>query len=54
MGPEINNIQNNLNKNSFTYEQAGITSPGPIIQAKKKVSLKYIKYHFFEKNNLKC
>lgn len=37
MGPEINNIQNNLNKNSFTYEQAGITSPGPTIQAKKKI-----------------
>ena len=37
MGPEINNIQNNLNKNSFTYEQAGIISPGPTIQAKKKI-----------------
>lgn len=37
MGPEINNIQNNLNKNSFTYEQAGITSPSPTIQVKKKI-----------------
>lgn len=37
MGPEINNIQNNLNKNSFTYEQAGITSLSPTIQAKKKI-----------------
>lgn len=37
MGPEINNIQNNLNKNSFTYEQVGVSSLSPTIQAKKKI-----------------
>jgi hypothetical protein len=37
MGPGINNIQNNLNKNSFTYEQTGVTSLSPTIQAKKKI-----------------
>lgn len=37
MGPEINNIQNNLNKNSFTYEQVGVSSLSQTIQAKKKI-----------------
>lgn len=37
MGLGINNIQNNLNTNSFTYEQAGISSTGPTIQIKRKI-----------------
>ena len=37
MGPEINNIQTNLNKNSFIYEQVGVSSLSPTIQAKKKI-----------------
>lgn len=37
MGLGINNIQNNLNTNSFTYEQTGVTSLSPTIQAKKKI-----------------
>lgn len=37
MSPEINNIQNNLNKNSFTYEQVGVSSLSQTIQAKKKI-----------------
>ena len=37
MGPEINNIQNDLNKNSFTYEQVGVSSLSQTIQAKKKI-----------------
>ena len=37
MGLGINNIQNNLNTNSFTYERAGISSTGPTIQIKRKI-----------------